>query len=196
MQLINQTLAEIVSNAVQIPVKPDYVGWSIGIVGVITGVIAIMITLLIYRTQIKLTGQIDKLRRDAISDSLRRIPISIYDSKQSISSTLKLVDMIQGTDQEKFADVKNIMKSEREARILWADDITKEADFIRSNIKPELYSEIQELVYCIKLFVNDEVLTTNSGSPSDNLNMWKKNAHAVIENSEKIISHIVDLGVK
>src|SRR5579863_4621750 len=158
MQLVNQTLTEIVKTAVQIPVKPDYVGWSIGIAGVITGVIAIMITLLIYRTQIKLTGQIDKLRRDAISDSLRRIPTSIYDGKQSISSTLKLVDMIQGTDQEKFVHVKNIMKSDHEARILWAEDIVKEGDFIRSNIKPELYSEIQELVYCIKLFANDEVL--------------------------------------
>jgi hypothetical protein len=196
MQLVNQTLSEIVRNAAQIHMKPDYVGWSISILGVITGVIAIVITLLIYRKQVKLTSQIDKLRREAISDSLRRIPTSLYDGKQSVSSTLKLIDMIQDTDKEKFEVVKNIMKSDHEARILWAEDITKEGDFIRSSIRPELYNEIQELIYNVKLFVNDEVLTSDSGNPSDNLNLWRKNGHTVIANSEKIISHILALDMK
>ncbi len=197
MELVNQTLTDIVRNAIHMSsVKPDYMGWSISILGVVTGVIAIMITLLIYRKQVKLTSQIDKLRREAISDSLRRIPTSLLDGKQSISSTLKLIDMIQGTDQEKFAAVKNIMKSDHEARILWAEDITKEQDFIRSSIKPELYTGIQELVYYIKLFVNDEILTADLGSPSDNLNTWRKHAQTVIERSEKIIVDILDLDIK
>ncbi len=187
----------MVRNAIQSsPMRPDYMGWSIGILGAITGIIAIIITLLIYRKQVKLTSQIDKLRREAISDSLRRIPISLLDGKQSVSSTLKLIDMIHGTDQEKFEAVKNIMKSDHEARILWAEDITKEKDFIRSNIRPELYTGIQELVYHIKLFVNDEILTVSFGNPSDNLNTWRKNAQIVIEKSEKIISEILDLNIK
>lgn len=75
MELSNQTLTDIVKNVIQAsPMKLDYVGWSIGMLGAITGIIAIVITLLIYRKQVKLTSQIDKLRREAISDSLRRIP--------------------------------------------------------------------------------------------------------------------------
>lgn len=104
--------------------------------------------------------------------------------------------MIKGTDLEKFTAVKNIMKSDHEARILWAEDITKEQDFIRSSIKPELYTGIQELVYHIKLFVNDEILTADFGNPSDNLNTWRKNVQTVIEKSEKIISNILDLDIK
>jgi len=197
MELANQTLMDMVRNAIQAaPVKPDYVGWGIGILGAITGIIAIIITLLIYRKQVKLTSQIDKLRREAISDSLRRIPISLLDGKQSVSSTVKLIDMIHGTDQEKFEAVKNIMKSDHEARILWTEDITKEQDFIRSSIRPELYTGIQELVYHIKLFVNDEILTANFGSPTDNLNTWRKNAQIVIERSEKIISDVLTLDIK
>ncbi|MHB8602494.1 MAG: hypothetical protein ACYC6W_06430 [Nitrosotalea sp.] len=174
-------------------IKPDYVGWSIGILGAVTAIIAIIITLMIYRKQVKLTGQFDKLRKDSISDSLRRIRTILYDGKQSVSSTLKLIDMVKDTDQEKFAIVKNIMKSDHEARILWADDIMKEGDFIRSSIKPELYNEIQELIYNIKLFANDDILTVDFGSPSDNLNVWRKNGNTVMESSEKIILRILDL---
>lgn len=196
MQLVNQTLIEIIKNAVQTSIEPDYVGWGIGILGAITGIIAIIITLMIYRKQVKLTAQFDKLRKDAISDSLRRIRTILYDGKQSVSSTLKLIDMVKDTDQEKFAIVKNIMKSDYEARILWADDIMKEGDFIRSSIKPELYNEIQELISHIKLFVNDDVLTVDFGSPSDNLNIWRKKGHTVMEYSEKIILRIVELDMQ
>ena len=63
-----------------------------------------------------------------------------------------------------------------------------ETDFIRSSIKPKLYGEIQGLVYHVKLFVDNENLAVNFGSPLDNLNVWRNYGQEILERLDKITS--------
>ena len=105
MQVDNQTLSVIVKNAVQTSITPDYIGWTIAIAGVIVGITAIVITILIYKKQTKiseeqtkLSNEYERVRKEAVSDSLNRVRQSIFFCKDAIHREMKIVDMSKGTD--------------------------------------------------------------------------------------------------
>ena len=191
MQVDNQTLTEIVKNAVQSTIKPDYFGWALGIVGVIVGILAIYITILIYKKQTRLTKEFEKLRKDAIHDALKRIEQSLIRCKKDIEVQFKQVENPNLDMRSKVQVAESMMFIINPSYEHFADNIMKEADFVRLDVETDLYEKLRFIQNDLREYVDEKTLHLGQSSdPKHVFGTWYYYGSRIINNSDAVILEI------
>lgn len=190
MQVYNQTLSEIVKQVIQTSVKPDYTGWILGIIGILVGCIAIVITVLIFRKQSKTNKKLDDLKKAGLYFALVRIYNSINDCKTSISSPIQIVSLIPNIE-EKIATAKILIENGSEGYNKFIGEITKDFDFLQMNMFMfELHDDIEKLKHNIKGFSDKTIFDVNFGSLEENIDVWLSKGRSAIQKMDFILEQI------
>lgn len=192
MQVDNKTLSEIIQQIVQASVKPDYTGWILGIIGILVGCIAIVITVLIFIKQSKTNKKLDDLRRAGLYSTLARIYNNISSCKTSILSEIQIVDLTPKIE-EKVATAKILIENSSEAYNKFRDEITKDFDFLRMNLMMfELHDDVEKLKHNIKRFNDKTVFDMSFGSPEETLQVWLSYGRSAILRMDFMMKQIHD----
>ena len=192
MQVDNQTLSEIVHQTVQASIKPDYTGWIIGIIGILVGCVAIVITVLIFIKQSKTNKKLDDLKKAGLYSTLARIYNNISSCKTSILSEIQIVDLTPKIE-EKIATAKMLIENSSEGYNKFKEEITKDFDFLRISMTMfELHDDVEKLKHNVKSFSDKTIFDVNFGSPEEILQVWLSYGRSAIIRIDFIMKQIHD----
>lgn len=156
------------------------------------GIIAISIAIAIFIVQNKSAKKIDELTKDAISISLGRISVSLDVIRESVDSSIGIVNIKSANDEEgqrRVEIVNMMMKSEKKFYLQAIENMTKEADFLKGKIDSLIHTEIESVINLVKKFSANESLSTRFGN-FEALRIWNEKGQEIMQKADDLIKNL------
>lgn len=170
------------------------IDWSLrglDLIGIGLGIIGIGISIGIFIKQSRTSKNVDQLHDATILFSLERIRYSLTSLKDSINRAMRNVDSSSSDDEIRMIVARETMKEENEYCSEKANDMMREAGFLKGRIDPLTQREIEGIAYVVvKDFLNNPALSGDFGSSRDTLQVWLEAGQDIIVNIDSLLKGI------
>ncbi|MDE1876550.1 MAG: hypothetical protein KGH86_06965 [Thaumarchaeota archaeon] len=158
--------------------------WSLrgfDLVGIGLGVAGIAISIGIFIKQTRTSNNLERLRLATISMSIGRIDSSLEVIRESVESTMELVEIKGGMEwEERIALAKTMLKNENKFYLQVIENITKEIGFLKGQIDPFILTQVEWILDRVKKFSN-EILSIDYGGIANTLQAWSDVGNELIK---------------
>jgi len=128
----------------------DYVGWNIGIAGVLIGIAGIIVSIKIYKKQSKAEKEYKKIQKSIELNSLKIINYYLEVLGKDLGKTASIVKEKMNNGAFEIKDLKQLLLDHHKDVSEMFDILNRELSFVRPNLKVSTYDKINAACYFVQ----------------------------------------------